>query len=536
MQFLANNRGENLNFEDVEANLEVSEIRTSRISKIRQALVGNAQLVAIVVSVLLGFLIGILIHDAVQESTETEKVVMYIKFPGELFIRMLRMIIIPLTVSSIVVALAEIDTSSAGKLGRRTFLYYLTTTVSAIIIGLVLMNILRPGEDSTSRAENEENKRNQVTALDSFLDLLRNLIPKNLVEATLKSTQTNYAGTLNKFVLKNKTIPSSAKAVAILLQDNTVIPWSAINGKNVTIITSNVDYKFSGTVDKNGANIIGLIVFSILLGVILRKLGKDGRALMEFIRSWLNVVMMLVSGIMWVSPIGILSLIAGSLADVDDVARAFKDVGLFLAINFIGCFIQALFVYPLLYFFIVRKNPFTYLSGIVSALITALGTSSSSATLPVTIRCVTENNKVDHRVARFCLPIGATCNMDGSALYFAVVVLFMANLNKMSLNFGEIILTALVAIFVSAGSSGIPAAGLSYTVLCLEAVGIPTRFVGLIFTIDWIIDRLCTVMNVMGDAYGAGVINHLSTDLHVGYMDDEQEAENNIILGDTTSF
>ena len=165
--------GTDVNSDDVEANLALSEIRTSRISRIRLALVGNVQLVAIVVSVLLGFMIGILIHDAVQESTETEKVVMYIKFPGELFIRMLRMIIIPLTVSSIVVALAEIDTGSAGKLSRRTFLYYLTTTISAIVIGLVLMKILRPGEDSTSHAENENNKRSQVSALDSFLDLLR---------------------------------------------------------------------------------------------------------------------------------------------------------------------------------------------------------------------------------------------------------------------------------------------------------------------------------------------------------------------------
>jgi Na+/H+-dicarboxylate symporter len=160
---------------DVEANFEEPQT-ISRVSKLRNALLANVQLVAIVVSVILGFLIGILIHDAVQESTDpsTEKVIMYIKFPGELFIRMLRMIIIPFTVSSIVVALGEIDTGSAGKLGKRTFLYYLTTTVVATVLGLVLVKVIRPGEDSKSKTD-VESEPSQTTAFDSFLDLLSTL-------------------------------------------------------------------------------------------------------------------------------------------------------------------------------------------------------------------------------------------------------------------------------------------------------------------------------------------------------------------------
>ena len=160
---------------DIEANLKDPVHVTSLASKIGTTLLANAQLVAIVLSVIGGFLIGILVHDVVQESTDppTEKVVMYIKFPGELFIRMLRMIIIPLTVSTVVVALAQIDTgSAAGKLGRRTFLYYLTTTVFATILGLVLVKIIRPGENSGSES-GEETEPSRITALDSFLDLLR---------------------------------------------------------------------------------------------------------------------------------------------------------------------------------------------------------------------------------------------------------------------------------------------------------------------------------------------------------------------------
>lgn len=146
---------------------------TNRVRKIWEVLKNNCQLLAIVVAVVLGFIIGILVHDAVQQSTDppTEEVVMYIKFLGNIFIRMLRMIILPLTISSIVVALAEIDTNSAGKLGKRTFVYYLTTTIFACVLGVVLVKSIKPGEDGSD--EQEAGASNQLSALDSFLDLLR---------------------------------------------------------------------------------------------------------------------------------------------------------------------------------------------------------------------------------------------------------------------------------------------------------------------------------------------------------------------------
>ena len=142
---------------DVEANFEQPRY-TTKFSKIRSVLQANVQLVAIVVSVFLAFLIGILIHDAVQHLTEPKKVVMYIKFPGELFIRMLRMIIIPLTVASIVVALAEIDTGSVGKLGKRTFLYYFTTTVFATFSALCLLKLLNPVKITTPKRTQKANQ------------------------------------------------------------------------------------------------------------------------------------------------------------------------------------------------------------------------------------------------------------------------------------------------------------------------------------------------------------------------------------------
>lgn len=159
-------------FEETEQRIQPE----SRFRKAWESLKRNFQLFAIVVAVVLGFIIGILVHDVVQKSREpsTEELVMYIKFPGDIFIRMLRMIILPLTISSIVVALAEIDPMSAGKLGKRTFLYYFTTTVFACILGVVLVKSIRPGEESSEGEE--DGQSNKLSALDSFLDLIRYII------------------------------------------------------------------------------------------------------------------------------------------------------------------------------------------------------------------------------------------------------------------------------------------------------------------------------------------------------------------------
>ncbi|XP_046853747.1 excitatory amino acid transporter 3-like [Xenia sp. Carnegie-2017] len=175
MSFVKENRRLNEDIDDVnESQLTKLESEGGMsFWKLLRFLIANKQFVAVIISVFLGFLIGIVLHDAVQKSDEPEKMVMYIKFPGELFIRMLRMIIIPLTISTIVVALAETDTGKAKKLGKYTFLYYLTTTIFATVLGITLIMIIKPGKDHTAKRDDEFNESSPISALDSFLDLLR---------------------------------------------------------------------------------------------------------------------------------------------------------------------------------------------------------------------------------------------------------------------------------------------------------------------------------------------------------------------------
>lgn len=176
----------------------------------------------------------------------------------------------------------------------------------------------------------------------------------------------------------------------------------------------------------------------------------------------------------------------------------------------IGLLIHGFIVLPLLYFLITKRNPYVYISNLAQALVTAFGTSSSSATLPVAINCLEEGNNVDPRITRFVLPIGATINMDGTALYEAVAAIFIAQVRQVSLSFGQLVAISITATAASIGAAGIPQAGLVTMVMVLDTVRLPSEDVFLVIAVDWLLDRCRTTVNVVGDSLGAGIVNYLS--------------------------
>ncbi|XP_015682217.1 excitatory amino acid transporter 5-like, partial [Protobothrops mucrosquamatus] len=186
-----------------------------------------------------------------------------------------------------------------------------------------------------------------------------------------------------------------------------------------------------------------------------------------------------------------------------------KKLGLYAMTVVTGLAIHALFFLPLLFLILTRKNPFPFIRGILQALLIALATSSSSATLPITLRCLLENNRIDKRIVRFILPVGATINMDGTALYEAVAAIFIAQVNEYDLDLGQLITISITATAASIGAAGIPQSGLVTMVIVLTSVGLPTEDITLIIAIDWALDRLRTMTNVLGDALAAGIIAHV---------------------------
>ncbi|XP_039887574.1 solute carrier family 1 member 3a isoform X2 [Simochromis diagramma] len=312
------------------------------------------------------------------------------------------------------------------------------------------------------------------------------MFPPNLVEACTKQFKTQYA----KRVVH----------VTMTINDTLVAPNGSQQIEEMIPVPGSV----------NGINALGLVVFSICFGLIIGNMREQGQPLRDFFDCLNEAIMRLVAIIMWYAPIGILFLIAGKIVEMDDISAMGGQLGMYTVTVICGLLIHAIFVLPTLYFVITRKNPFVFIAGLLQALITALGTSSSSATLPITFKCLEENNKVDKRVTRFVLPVGATINMDGTALYEALAAIFIAQVNDYQLNFGQILTISITATAASIGAAGIPQAGLVTMVIVLTSVGLPTDDITLIIAVDWFLDRLRTTTNVLGDSIGAGIVEHLS--------------------------
>uniref|UniRef100_A0A8C8SNT1 Amino acid transporter n=1 Tax=Pelusios castaneus TaxID=367368 RepID=A0A8C8SNT1_9SAUR len=467
---------------------------------------------AFVLFTITAVLLGIMLAFALRPYHMSYRQIKYFSFPGELLMRMLQMLVLPLIVSSLVTGMASLDGKASGKMGMRAVIYYMVTTIIAVFIGILMVIIIHPGKGSKDKLH-REGKIEQVQTTDAFMDLVRNMFPPNLVEACFKQYKTQYSTRVF-----TRTILRSSNATV-----GTTIGTQVSMPENVTGALENITQPLGSLQEvlsfeevipvpgsASGVNALGLVVFSICFGLVIGSMKQKGRALQEFFNCLNEAIMRLVAIIIWYAPVGILFLIAGKILEMDDLAVMGGQLGMYTLTVIVGLLIHSLCVLPLLYFIVTHKNPWVFIAGLLQALITALGTSSSSATLPITFRCLEENNGVDRRITRFVLPVGATINMDGTALYEALAAIFIAQVNNYELNFGQIITISITATAASIGAAGIPQAGLVTMMIVLTSVGLPTEDITLIIAVDWFLDRLRTTTNVLGDSLGAGIVEHLS--------------------------
>nr|XP_020642761.1 neutral amino acid transporter B(0) [Pogona vitticeps] len=426
--------------------------------------------------------------------------ILLFSFPGELLLRLLKMIILPLVVCSLVAGAASLDPAALGRLGGWAMLFFLLTTLLASSIGVALAFIIQPGQGAAAPklfGDHADEVPEAKEVVDSFLDLIRNIFPSNLVSAAFRSYATSY-----KLIIIKKNVTEETGVV-----NETITELKMPSGQEV-----------------EGMNILGLVVFAIVFGIALRKLGPEGENLIKFFNSFNEATMVLVSWIMWYAPLGIMFLVAGKIVEMEDVVVLFTSLGKYICCCLVGHAIHGLLVLPVIYFIFTRKNPYRFLWGIFTALATAFGTSSSSATLPLMMKCVEEKNGVSKHISRFILPIGATVNMDGAALFQCVAAVFIAQLNSIPLNFIQVITILVTATASSVGAAGIPAGGVLTLAIILEAVGLPTNDISLILAVDWLVDRTCTVLNVEGDAFGAGLLQ-VYTEKSMGKAEAEELME-----------
>eukprot|EP00069_Balaena_mysticetus_P016292 bmy_09761T0 len=360
-------------------------------------------------------------------------------------------------------SVAALDSNISGKIGLRAVVYYFCTTVIAVILDGKVIKVAAEVPTEACRFGWTSGSPSQ------------NMFPENLVQACFQQYKTT------REEVKRPDEPGTNRTEASV----TAIMTTAIS-KNKT-----KEYKVIGMYS-DGINVLGLIVFCLVFGIVIGKMGERGQILVDFFNALSDATMKIVQIIMCYMPVGILFLIAGKIIEVEDW-EIFRKLGLYMATVLI-----------------VRKNPFRFAMGMAQALLTAVMISSSSATLPVTFRCAEEKNRVDKRITRFVLPVGATINMDGTALYEAVAAVFIAQLNDLDLSIGQIVTISVTATAASIGAAGVPQAGLVTMVIVLSAVGLPTEDVTLIIAVDWLLDRFRTMVNVLGDAFGTGIVEKLS--------------------------
>lgn len=364
---------------------------------------------------------------------------------ADIFMRLLRMVIVPLIFFSIVAGVAGIgDAKSLGRLGAKTLLYYGTTSLLAIMVGLSLTNLIRPGDGLEASADVAIEPSDLETP-GSLWEILVRMIPTNPVQAAAEF------------------------------------------------------------------DILALIFFSICLGAALSALdGRSGEQLRDFFQAGFEAMMKLTQGVIRLLPIGVFALIATAIGRLG--IEVFEQVGKYMITIALGLTIHLLVVLPTLFFLLTRRNPFDHYRAMGSAMAMAFSTSSSSATLPVTMACVEKNAGVSNRVTSFVLPMGSTVNMDGTALYECAGALFIAQALDVGLSLPQQGIVVLTALLASIGAAGIPSAGLVMIFIVLEAVGLtdPAAYalVGLMLGVDRPLDMYRTVVNITSDSVGAAVIAH----------------------------
>ncbi len=369
-------------------------------------------------------------------------------FVGKMFLNALKMIIVPLIVASIIVGISNLGSGSLGKLGGKTVVYYLTTSALAITAGLLLANVIEPGITSSGVPAKE------VLGL----------------HADTGQVVDKVAGR------------SGADVVAVFLR---MIPPNIVEAA------------------ANG-QMLGLIFFSLLFGYFMERIVKHGRdALHNFWEGVLEVMMKITHLIMRFAPIGVFALV-GEIVMVSGIGVFIPLASFFLTV-LAALAVHLLIVLPLL-MRLFGINPVQHFRAMLTALLTAFSTSSSAATLPVTLSCVRDNAGVSNRVSSFVLPLGATVNMDGTALYECVAVIFLAQAYGLDLTAAQQLTIVVLALVTSIGVAGIPAASLVAIVVILGVVGLPAEAVGLILAVDRLLDMCRTSVNVFGDSSGAVVI------------------------------
>jgi len=382
-----------------------------------------------------------------------QTVATYGKGIGDVFLRLLSMIVAPLILASLVSGIANAGSlGGLRRMGTRTLAYYIGTSMIAIVTGIITFNVIRPG----------------ANASDALKKLSSTAVPSG--------------------------VAAGGQSLATTM-------WNQV----FNLIPSN---PFAALADPSNKSVLGVIFFALMFGAFITVVGGDtGSRLTKLFDDAFAVMMRMTMFIIKTAPIGVFGFMLYATAGAG--LGVFKALAWYMLTVAIALSVHAFVTLPLLLVLLARRSPWAYFKSMMPAVLTAFSTASSNATLPLTITCVEERANISNRISAFVLPLGATINMDGTALYEAVAVLFIAQVSGLDLGLGQQCVVAITALLASIGAAGIPHAGTVMMVVVLGAVGLPIESVGLILAVDRVLDMYRTSVNVWSDSTACAVIDRM---------------------------
>jgi Na+/H+-dicarboxylate symporter len=432
----------------------------------------NLLTLLIVLGMVAGAVIGqMVLYDGIPGALGDH----WTKQAGDLvLIRPLKLLIIPVVLVSVVVGVTSIgDPSKLGVVGGSTILYYVGTMLLSVTLGTTMVSTFRPGDLS----------------LDARQELTANAAARyeeSGISQTIETAQQEERTSLGRAFLE---------VVRQLVPENIVGEMA-------------------------GGRTLGVIVFALLLGLTLAAGGEATAPAVRFFEAMFDALLRLIHWIIWVTPVGGFLLVAWTVGNIG-LGNLIGPISKYIAVVLTGLGIHGILILPLVLLIFTRGNPYRFMWQMRKALMTAFGTDSSSATLPVTIESAETEGGCSKRSANFVLPLGATINMDGTALYEAVAVVFLFQLYGIELEFSQLLIVVITATLAAIGAAGIPSAGLVMMVIVINAVNtsltgtgkqLPLEAIGVIIGVDRIVDMCRTTVNVWGDAVGAKIITKLAPD------------------------
>lgn len=427
----------------------------------------------------------------------------YIAPFGVIFVRVLKLIAVPMVLFSIIAGIGSLkNIKQLGRVGIKTLLIYVGTTMSAILIGLLLVNLIKPGtfpsEDSRIEKRIEYELWLSETPAAPRLDDVSFLTDPQYSNKVIQVRDRLAMTPIDPEALDKLEKAAKEKSKGPL-------------AKLVDIFPQNIFYSISD--EEGSSNMLQVIFFAIFFGVILVQLPKkSAKPVRKLVNGMNEVFIAMINAVISVMPVFVFALMAGSLVksagdNLDKLNQQLSFLGHYSWVLVVALIVVAFIYYPLLiYLFAKRITIKQFLAGIRQAQITAFSTSSSMATLPVTMECVNDNLKVPKPIWSFVLPIGATVNMDGTSTYQAVAVVAMAQFHMIDLDFTQQMVIVLTATLASIGAAAVPSAGLVLMIVVLESVGLNPAWIAIILPVDRILDMCRTVVNVTGDATVSSIV------------------------------